>query len=331
MQLLLQHASFAAPESQTGFFSTLPAELKFKIIGHTDLRARVYFALTCKAISFFCDSYLHHDLLCAVAAYNLDLSDIRFMLVATGTLMTGYAIQRIFVGFAASEPFLDFFAARMWTPTVLTAVQSGGSYTADPVPVDSGMFVVWTLRSGAKKIRVFQCNTFPLDAILTRASTHTMGYCDGRVVRHAYPDLALQGRTLTSPHSLVIHDTIHSHREAWTLIQAAVRSGWTWATECDFTHKCGRCFSCPATGRHSQDDGWVCMKLPAVRYGRPLRLPIVSWCLHGAGCEAGFLQGPFPSLKALANFAILYQEWIATVNTFVKSSTPPMSFLKYGA
>ncbi|KAJ7731966.1 hypothetical protein B0H16DRAFT_1468763 [Mycena metata] len=277
--------------SNTGHFTPLPTEIVYHTIGYMDMKTRLKFLATCKEHQSLITALLYYDLRVLISHYHLDFREVRFMLVATATLMSGYALQHLFGRPWFKSDCLDFFALPAWKADIIRFLTQNGRYNTPVTCIPGEHYTTWVLRTRGRRIRVLECHVYPLAAILGGDHSHRMAYCDGTDVLHAYAELTLEARTLTTSGAMIIQDTLEEHVEIWRLLTKAVRHGYTWIFEYEAGHECGTVASCPASARHSRDAGWLRLRLGDTGYGRACRQPIVRWSLNGAGCSTGRLEG----------------------------------------
>ncbi|KAJ7741057.1 hypothetical protein B0H16DRAFT_1728696 [Mycena metata] len=283
----------AAPEpsSDCGLFNGLPAELRYRIMGNLGVRARVLFAATTRQHRFMDASFLIFQLKSLVTHYYLDFALVRFILIASGSLMSGYPIQSIILGPRISGDCLDFFTTAEWTEDLMEYLQRTGDYTADAFPILGTVYHTWTLRRSGRVIRVMECHQTPLAGVIGQTSSHRIMFFDGDYFRHAYAALMESQLTFTTPTALPIESDLAAQRYAWDLIHRARRHDLNWVLDHIHPHPCGESRSCPATFRHSRDNGWLKLNLLPAHYGGTTEQPATGWSYRGIGCAAGLLHG----------------------------------------
>jgi hypothetical protein len=284
-----------------------------------------------------CAGYLQFLLATLLADYHLNFKEVRFVLVATESLMGGYAMQQIINGPDVESDCLDFYTAKEWTWDVINYLALSGQYTVNQSPYRGPLYDIWMLRTPGSKIRVMECKTAPIASVVSSPNSHRVGYCDGSSVRHAYPELLLDGRTLVTPRSMPINDNLNNHVAVWKLLHKATTRGLEWVFEFCEPHNCGSSPNCPTTIRFSNDNGWLCMNLPGTRYGVAPAPRLTSWTFFGAGCSTssnGAFQAsahdgkPFYDIYTNTN-CISDREWYATVRSLMSSDVAPVTFRSY--
>ncbi|KAJ7927869.1 hypothetical protein B0H13DRAFT_2312042 [Mycena leptocephala] len=323
--------------ASVGHFAVLPPELSYKIIGAMDVKTRIVFSSTCREHQFMCAGYLQFLLATLLADYHLNFKEVRFVLVATESLMGSYAMQQIINGPDVESDCLDFYTAKEWTWDVINYLALSGQYTVNQSPYRGPLYDIWTLHTPGSKIRVMECKTAPIASVVSSPNSHHVGYCDGSSVRHAYPELLLDGRTLVTPRSMPINDNLNNHVAVWKLLHKATTRGLEWVFEFCEPHNCGSSPNCPTTIRFSNDNGWLCMNLPGTRYGVAPAPRLTSWMFFGAGCSTssnGAFQAsahdgkPFYDIYTNTN-CISDREWYATVRSLMSSDVAPVTFRSY--
>ncbi|KAJ7720613.1 hypothetical protein B0H16DRAFT_1792599 [Mycena metata] len=310
--------------SDIGRFDMLPLELAYRLLREMDMGSRGKFGATCKEHRDISGSTRRFEVAVVTAKYHLDFKEVRFMLTATGTLMSGYALQQVIQGPGLKSDCLDFFTGADWTWDVMTFLALRGEYTVDPEFIPGELYTSYILRSRGRKIRVHECHKHPLACILAHENSHRMGFCDGDGIHYAYAELLRNNLTLATPKSMVIHDELEYHQEIWRLLEKARDHDLTWIWEHPHTHECGRDYSCPATLRHSRDRGWVHCTFTNNPFGPSPRLPVIPWSLCGTGCSTGDF-GETPVLITLGDD----EEWYATMNAFLTLDAPPATLETY--
>ncbi|KAJ7719385.1 hypothetical protein B0H16DRAFT_1474966 [Mycena metata] len=138
------------PSSVCGTFDGLPAELRYRIYGELTVKDCVNFAATSRQHRFVATTYLHFQLTVLASDYHLDFARLRFVLLASGSLMSGYPIQSVILGPTLSTDTLDFYTTKEWTEDLLEYLQLDGGYTANTTPILGPIYCVWFLRRGGR-------------------------------------------------------------------------------------------------------------------------------------------------------------------------------------
>ncbi|KAJ6450816.1 hypothetical protein C8R47DRAFT_1329826 [Mycena vitilis] len=100
------------PESDIGLFSNLPSELLSVVINLLTIRARVRFAQTCRELHVYAAHLVEQDCRSLMTRFGPPFARIRFLLVASPTLVAGAAIPWLI--FPQSRPdirTLDFYTS----------------------------------------------------------------------------------------------------------------------------------------------------------------------------------------------------------------------------
>ncbi|KAJ6451374.1 hypothetical protein C8R47DRAFT_1229840 [Mycena vitilis] len=227
--------------------------------------------------------------------FGLPFAHVRFLLLASPTIIAGAAIPWLLFPESRTDiTTLDIYTGAGCGHLVLKYL---GRVSAD-YALDTGANVegqCWTksvLRLGSRQLRVFESSTTVLSALLiTSATSAGMGYMDGSAIRHGYPRLMDNKRAITTPRQLPLATTLKEQRETWAILHEIVDQGFSIEFQLEDGHKCGADTSCPATLRHTGDDGWMSVRLPDVHYGSKCANKGCTWSLFGCGCNAGILNG----------------------------------------
>ncbi|KAJ7148575.1 hypothetical protein C8R46DRAFT_1231019 [Mycena filopes] len=283
--------SVPTSESSRSVLRRVPLEIRHHILDQMDIRTRVRFAATSRQHRAMVSGQLHFHLTALMAQYNLSFLLVRFVLIATGSLLGGYPVQTLIYGTLVRTDAVSFFTTPEWTEDILAFLEQTSDYVADQHPHQGVFYDIWTLRAGSRTLRVIECHQTPIAAITVQSSAHRMGYFDGDALRHPCPSLASSGLTFATPNTLHFADTLAGHRLAWAILQKAIRRGWRWMLEYESPHTCWKDWSCPASGRHSEDRGWLNLNLSGAHYGRAMAQPRTTWSFAGIGCEDGEVDG----------------------------------------
>ncbi|KAJ7177021.1 hypothetical protein C8R46DRAFT_1188667 [Mycena filopes] len=233
-----------------------------------------------------------HQLAIVVGAFGLDFKWVRFMLIATSSLMGGYPVYSILHSPLRQSDALVFYVSPRWVTLVLSFLKASGPLTLDTLPVKDRTGWTWTLRGNGRVIRVRECVAGVMSGALAYKPSHSMGFFDGSAFRHAYGALLHDGVSLATPSIVTIgRSRLSDHRWMWKFLRTAVHHGLRWAAELTRPHECGEDPSCPATFRSSEDKGWLHLPLTAVSYGSANAQPHVPWSLFGLGCAQGTIKG----------------------------------------
>jgi hypothetical protein len=251
---------------------------------------RIRLASTCLTLKLMHSEYVQHQLTVVLASFGLDFCAVRLMLVATGSLMTGYAFQSILGGNILEQDTVDFYTTNRSTINVLMFLaRSSGALS--PTTANATWYTAWTLKIRGRTVRVIEHTSDPLEAILVCQESHIMGYCDGTRVRHAYGGLVLDGIALATRCSMPVERTLSEQQDIWNVLHAAIAHGFKWSYDLPGPHTCGVNPYCPCTPRSTKDGGWLTLHLPCANYGTAPFTDDGTWSLYGSGCTAGILEG----------------------------------------
>ncbi|KAJ7654699.1 hypothetical protein DFH06DRAFT_1133454 [Mycena polygramma] len=279
------------PTSPSGYFGFFPVKLVFTILSLVTMPERVRIGATCRHLSALCAAFMQCELETLLADYYLDFKLMRFLVIATKSLMTGYGLQSLFGGPILQSDTIDLYTTPQTTGDVLAFMMLTSDYTPTRADVDGPWNAVWVLRRPLSKIRVVEFSIHHLNALLTGHMPHRMGSFDGDFVRHPYAALALDRLAIATPYALPLRLVNTEHKKVWSMLHKAIDHGFGWAFEYDSVHACGVHPCCPATLRTTADAGWAHLRLPRADYGSAPQLPRGSWSLCGTGCAAGGFKG----------------------------------------
>ncbi|KAJ7607072.1 hypothetical protein DFH06DRAFT_1149546 [Mycena polygramma] len=279
------------PASDAGYFGIVPVELIFTILSLVTMPDRVRLGATCQRLSSLCATFAQAELEVLLSEYYLDFKLLRFLIIATKSLMTGYALQSLFGGPVLQSDTIDFYTTPETTGDVVAFMMLASDYTPARSDIEGPWNVAWVLRRPHSKIRVLEFSIHHLTALLTGHMPHRMACFDGDFLRHPYAGLALDRVAVATPYALPLHLVRTEHKKVWSMLHKAIDHGFGWAFDYDSPHVCGVHPCCPTTPRTTTDAGWAHLRLPHARYGSAPQLLRASWSLCGTGCATGGFKG----------------------------------------
>ncbi|KAJ7088879.1 hypothetical protein B0H15DRAFT_800823 [Mycena belliarum] len=280
--------------SSSGGIFVLPVELLRHILHASGYRARTRLAQTCRAFCDLSSSLVFHDLVVLFAEKGLNFHETRLMLLGTHTLLGGFTIPRILRSASGTtrKP-LEFYLTREDAAGVRAFLTTTSGFVVKRT-AHAEKYTIYHMRRGALTVKVVLCPGSPMSGVLLHQFTIAQGFCDGAAVHHPYPRLLAKGHCLTTPRMFPIEDDLSFHVRTWKTIRDGLRYGFHWVSEFDEVHICGEAPSCPATFRHTRDEGWSTLRLPAGPLGSTVALGKLCWSLYGTGCIKGTLRGGEP-------------------------------------
>ena len=235
-----------------------------------------------------------------ISDFGLKFTDVRLMQTATQAILSGSAVPFILGGGSSWSPSdLDFFTGRDMGHTAVLFFKRTGKYAqrsfSNRYTMSQGIRRIWTLENyQGKKINVVESlSSNPFDAIVHSHSTSVMGAVTASGVWHAYPKLTMNSRSLITPTTVPLKNSIRNHRYIWAMLHKYVDRGFTFHLgELGHVHKCGEDLFCPVTLRCTSNKGCLFIPFPTWDYAsdvKPYRK--TCWTLGGTGCRHGDLRG----------------------------------------
>lgn len=134
----------------------------------------------------------------------------------------------------------------------------------------------------------------PLYTVGCFHSTPVFGAWLANGIWHAYPDLTGAGIAITTPKLLRLRGTPANNDHFQAILHKYMARGFTYSlNEYSTPHHCGVDMDCPATARHSDDDGCLFVPFPDWTLSdQAVVVPRSSWSLGGHGCSLGVLMAP---------------------------------------
>ncbi|KAJ7155922.1 hypothetical protein C8R43DRAFT_1125831 [Mycena crocata] len=278
------------PYSRTPF-CVLPDADFDAVFNSFDVPTRMRLAAASRVLAHRAALFHHHALACAIGAWGLNLMEIRYLQIATHTLLAGYpVVATIHQEAPHAESFLDFFTTDRDERLVLDFISVTGGY-AFPGPSEAFRdFTLWVGHKGNKRVRVFGSHIEPERLILRGApSSSHMVFCDVSRLLCPYGDLTLARIDLVTPKRFPIEASFQGHLDTWAFVKEIERNGFAWQTTPGGAHNCGSDFSCPCTPRRLDDKGVLMIRMPTldILFGSLLRSRTLkrSWVFYGAGCS----------------------------------------------
>ncbi|KAJ7264032.1 hypothetical protein B0H12DRAFT_1230790 [Mycena haematopus] len=300
--------------------SNMPCELTMQIMSMLTLVDRCSLAQTCRTVAAVAGECLRAAAVAILAPFGLRFEEVRLMLAATGTVITGSAVAALMnLEATFGQSCLTFVAPRGKLDPVMEFLKFAGGYELQPhaSTTRSNMFnavSVWDFENahGAKIQLVLSNSRDPFNTIATSPFTCEYGAWTETGLFHAYPHLTVNRRALTTPTRLpFFSDTIEETQRVWDLLHQYVDHDYQVdALGYASMHSCGVHPSCPATFRTSDDRGCMHIRFPAwdlVTY--TARSDVTCWSLGGTGCLLGVLKRRADQARVSSATSIADDKW----------------------
>ncbi|KAJ7152251.1 hypothetical protein C8R43DRAFT_950858 [Mycena crocata] len=280
----------ADPSHSRTPFCVLPDADFDALFASFDFVTRFRLAAACKILAYRATLFYHHELACAIGAWGLNLMEVRYLQLATHTLLAGYPIvATVHGGTPHEDSFLDFFTAASDSLLVRTFLAVTGGYLFASDAQGFRDFDLWVGRRGSMVVRVFGAHIEPERLILRGApSSSHMVFCDISRLLYPYGDLALARIDLMTPKRCPIEASLKGHVDMWAFLKEIEENGFEWQKAPEIGHCCGSDFSCPCTPRRLDDAGVLTIRMPTldILFGSLLHERSLkrSWVFYGSGC-----------------------------------------------
>ncbi|KAJ6494903.1 hypothetical protein C8R47DRAFT_1213563 [Mycena vitilis] len=289
------------PHSKAGschmILDDLPPEISLKIIEDLPFSDRSRFSRSSQHSADLVGYTTEASATRHLERFHLCFREVRLMLTAMGTVVTGSILTALAAPLRAFHPNnLDFVAPVGHGSAVVDFLGLGAHYRpgGQESHYCNHAFIarLWTLTCGDLKINVIEGKTWnPLDVILSSQLSCIYGYLGANGVWHAYPDLTTEGIALTSPSKFPLRHGAAHGSSIRTLAHKYMARGLTVAlNELPRDHVCGVDKDCPATLRTSDDNGCAFVPFPRWSFSAEAESVIPAcWSFGGSGCPQGIL------------------------------------------
>ncbi|KAJ6518264.1 hypothetical protein C8R47DRAFT_959906 [Mycena vitilis] len=220
---------------------------------------------------------------------------MRLMQTALGAVISGSTIASAVCGPNSFTPNdLDIYTPAGNGHCATQFLKRGGAYSvvacSSEYDFAAGIGKVWTLchRVTTMKINIIESLTpYAIDAILHFHSSCLFGAWTARGWWHGYLRLTANGHTITTPTRMPLHAVLDHHIRVWKILRKYHGRGFEfWLDEYKVKHVCGVDINCPATVRHTNDEGCIFVPFPSWALDVDAEdIPTTSWTLQGGGCS----------------------------------------------
>ncbi|KAJ7623952.1 hypothetical protein DFH06DRAFT_1008818 [Mycena polygramma] len=287
----------------------MPPEIGLQVLRDLALAERVGLSGASKPGAALVAEALQAAAVRVLAPFKLRFSDIRLLLTATGSIISGSVVAALAKSGATFEPAdLDFLCANRGGQTAVHFLERAGHYKCvrhSEYTFAAGIGRIWTLfNDEGKKINVIESLTpNPFDAVGNFHLTCVYGAWGANGLLHGYPALTAAGDAITTRAKFPIRVGRRHERETWDVIHKYSDRGFRiHLNEYRERHTCGVDWNCPATIRRTDDAGCSYSPFPAWIYDDDaVKMPVSSWTMYGRGCRMGVLAGRFGAVDRASN------------------------------
>ncbi|KAJ7432790.1 hypothetical protein B0H11DRAFT_2260137 [Mycena galericulata] len=278
----------------------IPPEIALNIIAGVDLMDKVRLGRASRYLGNLAAVALQDDATQLLARFHLRFLDIRFLLCATNSIISGSAVLALLTSPPTFEPGdLDFFTSYGGGGAVVQFLASAAGYKVSsltgPYDFAKGVAKACTLkRDTGETINVIEgYNANPLETVVRFHSTPVFGAWDCDRIWHGNPQLTTSKIAITTPSQFPLPSTPDLRDRVRAILRKYTDRGFTYSlNEYPHPHVCGIDLRCPATLRSSDDEACLTFNFPQWEfsaYSTPL--PHVSWFMGGSGCTHGIRAG----------------------------------------
>ncbi|KAJ7921241.1 hypothetical protein B0H13DRAFT_2318595 [Mycena leptocephala] len=314
----------------------LPAELGAQILRDLDLADRLRYAQVSRASALTIAAALQTAATEILVKFDLRFSEIRLMLTATGSLISGSTIAVLTGSPSAFCPTdLDVYTPRGGGWKVVQFFKKGGKYrvtkATSAYDFAAGIGKVFTLRHRASKktINIIESISLnPLDAVLHFHLSCVFGAWTANHFWHGYPRLTIAGMAITTPSRLPLRDDIDNHKHVWKILRKYKRRSFTFSLD-EFLppHTCGIHPDCPMTPRTTGDSNCLKASFPEWEFQRDARsFRLSSWNMGGSGCQAGILSRAGSGNTVSASHTVV-EYWKSLMRRYITLAKEPEEFV----
>ncbi|KAJ7109682.1 hypothetical protein C8R43DRAFT_1139633 [Mycena crocata] len=280
--------------------ANLDRPIVLNILNRLLLADRVRFGQTSRHNHHLCSVVLQSMISDVLTRFGMRYGDIKLLQSATGTLISGSTVAAL-----VHTPFnpndIDFYCAGRRSYYVVhylmavVGLEFGDFVARDDYENCNWIRGVWWLRSpGGGKVNVIETySDNPLSAVLSFHSSPPRGVITWDRFRHFEANQVVRGRALVTQRSLRIRfDDPSNTRACWRILRKYFMRGFTFVTEFEEEHKCGRHLDCPISLRTTSDAGT--MQVPLLGYSIPrwsaAPETVQSWVAGISPCRNGKLE-----------------------------------------
>ncbi|KAJ7431848.1 hypothetical protein B0H11DRAFT_1941244 [Mycena galericulata] len=311
----------------------LPNEIALRVLGSLTFPDKIRVARSSRHSANLVAVAVQDQATELLARFHLRFTDVRLLLSATGTIISGSAGLALFTAGPHFEPGdLDFFACAGFSGAIVKFLTMAAGYkqisVTGPYDFAKGVAKIRTLKRQhtGEKINVIEGYTDnPLDIVVRFHSTPVFVAWAADRVWHGNPQLTVAGIAITTPSHLPVDDTDQCREHVRGILAKYTGRGFNYSlNEYPHQHICGVDLRCPATLRSSDDEGCLTFNFPPWDL-TPYSFPFthVSWSMGGVGCSNGIRAGSGLAVRpawTLAGTYNLRASWQSTLAMFMREN-----------
>ncbi|KAK7050144.1 hypothetical protein R3P38DRAFT_3173208 [Favolaschia claudopus] len=270
----------------------------------------------------------------ALGLFHLSYGDIKLLLAATGTRLSGSVIAAILQGtFVPND--LDFYCPRGSADDAMVFMRDVCAYhlsfeaSRDYDDV-FGIRRVLTLRNASgKQVNIVETySDYALDVILAFHSTAPRGAISWDRFSHFEINRVRKGVALATPSSMrLAGNTLEGQVQMWRILHKYQGRGFVFEYDHPLPHECGVHIDCPATLRTIDDDGCLHIDLlpSTIPDFKRSSTPVFTWTLAPVGiCESGLVRDN----AVHSIYSYQYQIFRRLAAALLKMPRPPVNLLE---
>ncbi|KAJ7432788.1 hypothetical protein B0H11DRAFT_2260134 [Mycena galericulata] len=244
----------------------LPTEIALRVFGGLTFSDKIRVTRTSRHSSTLVGVAVQDQATELLARFHLRFTDVRLLLSATGSIISGSAALALFSAGPYFEPGdLDFFAVNGRSTPIVKFLTMAGGYKqisiTGPYDFAKGVAKIRTLKRQhtGEKINVIEGYTDnPLDIVVRFHSTPVFVAWAADVLWHGNPELTAAGIAITTLSHLPVDDTDQCREHVRGILAKYTGRGFNYSlNEYPHEHICGVDLRCPATLRSSDDEGFM--------------------------------------------------------------------------
>ncbi|KAJ7255607.1 hypothetical protein C8J57DRAFT_1517903 [Mycena rebaudengoi] len=291
------------------YWSLFPIEIVVEIMLYLAISDRIHFGMSCRLARMASAWAMRSLAAFALRRYRLSFSDVNFIQLSTGTIISGSTVTSLLHDLYDFVPAdLDFYCPVGSGLSVVRFLELASPYLAreisDNYDESQGIQHVWWMSRPLPEspdIEVIESEAIPelpqinvieslsddpLHSVLLFYATMVMGAWTAFGYWHAYPAATLSSLAISGPLRMPV-GTVLQRKRTVMLLRKYTSRGYTFLGQFDRAHECGVHVSCPATLRNNQDRG--CLFIPFPDYAECIftraQQARVSWILGTSSCR----------------------------------------------